>query len=278
MIVKMNMVADKNAGSEIKGLKAQREALGLSLRDVFHRTRVSVNYLRAIEDEDFNLLPEPVYAKNFIRTYARALGVDEKNIIDRYDAYLDSLKILENVPPREEMARQGFFSAFFAKHRSFLVVVFVLAAVLVIIWLVSMQYWTAQNIKTDRSALERRMDIASEAEQSTQEGTLAAAGAEEEVAGQERAAAEKTASPAPPGDEGENGLLVIRATEETWLRIKIDQKPVFQIVLKPGQKAEYKASVVDMDIGNAAGVVIQFRGKTMENLGEAGEAIRLRLP
>jgi hypothetical protein len=49
-------------------------------------------------------------------------------------------------------------------------------------------------------------------------------------------------------------------------------------VLKPGQKAEYKASIADMDIGNAGGVVIQFRGKTMENLGEPGEVIRLRLP
>jgi len=292
------MVTDKNTKSEIQNLKAKREALGLSLRDVFDQTRVSVNYLQAIENEDFNLLPEPVYAKNFIKTYARALGVDEKTIIDRYDAYLDSLKILENVTPKEEIARRGLLTGLIANYGKFLGVIFVFAVVLIIMWLVSMQYWSAQNIRAERAGLERKINVASEETPSTKEASQA----EEEITGGKSNAVEKTAQqklseaavaaksdgkefPAPGKKETvqtvdgrENGLLVIKALEETWIRIKIDQNPVFQIVLKPGQKAEYKASVVDMDIGNAGGVVIQFRGKTMEDLGEPGEVIRLRLP
>ncbi len=289
---------NKNTKSEIQDLKAKREALGLSLRDVFHQTRVSVNYLQAIENEDFNLLPEPVYAKNFIKTYARALGVDEQIIIGRYDAYLDSLKILENVTPKEEIARRGLFTGLIANYGKFLGVIFVFAVVLIIMWLVSMQYWSAQNIRAEREGLERKINIASEETPSTQDASQTA----EEITGGRSDTVGKNTQQMPlettvaaksdakessaPGkkealqavDGRENGLLVIKALEETWIRIRIDQNPVFQIVLKPGQKAEYKASVADMDIGNAGGVVIQFQGKTMENLGEPGEVIRLRLP
>lgn len=299
---KKYMVTNKNTKSEIQDLKAKREALGLSLKDVFCQTRVSVNYLQAIENEDFNLLPEPVYAKNFIKTYARALGVDEKIIIGRYDAYLDSLKILDNVTPKEEIARRGLFAGLIANYGKFLGVIFVFSVVLIILWLVSMQYWSAQNIRAERAGLERKINIASEDASSTQNGATVPLPTEEEITGGKSDTVGKTAqqtipeanigaksnnkdAPVPgkkeaiqPVDERENGLLVIKAIEETWIRIRIDQNPIFQIVLKPGQKAEYKASVADMDIGNAGGVVIQFQGKTMENLGEPGEVIRLRLP
>jgi cytoskeleton protein RodZ len=72
--------------------------------------------------------------------------------------------------------------------------------------------------------------------------------------------------------------LLIKATEETWIRIKTDQNPPFQVLLKPGEKIEYKAASFDIDIGNAGGVKMKFKGKEIENLGKSGQAIRLRLP
>ena len=50
------------------------------------------------------------------------------------------------------------------------------------------------------------------------------------------------------------------------------------MLLKPGEKIEYKAAIFDMDIGNAGGVKIEFKDKNIENLGKSGEVIRLRLP
>jgi hypothetical protein len=49
-------------------------------------------------------------------------------------------------------------------------------------------------------------------------------------------------------------------------------------LLKPGEKIEYKAASFDMDIGNAGGIKIKFRGKEIENLGKSGQVVRLRLP
>ncbi|OPZ54015.1 MAG: hypothetical protein BWY90_00359 [Deltaproteobacteria bacterium ADurb.BinA014] len=60
--------------------------------------------------------------------------------------------------------------------------------------------------------------------------------------------------------------------------MRLDQNPTFQILLKPGQEVEYKAVVFNMDIGNAGGIVIHFKGEKIENLGKPGEVISLRLP
>ncbi len=43
------MVVDINSDNDFNGLKAKKEAMGLSLKDVFERTRISVHYLQAIK-------------------------------------------------------------------------------------------------------------------------------------------------------------------------------------------------------------------------------------
>jgi cytoskeleton protein RodZ len=64
--------------------RATRENLGFSLEQVSKETRVHLSHLRAIEDMTPNLLGAPVYAKGYIRTYARHLGLDETSTLDRY--------------------------------------------------------------------------------------------------------------------------------------------------------------------------------------------------
>ena len=80
-----------------RDLKTAREARGLSLSDVFQATRVSMINLQALENGDFKALPPPVYTRNFIRKYARAVGADEKPLLKRYETYLESQN-----PPRED--------------------------------------------------------------------------------------------------------------------------------------------------------------------------------
>jgi cytoskeletal protein RodZ len=82
----------------------------------------------------------------------------------------------------------------------------------------------------------------------------------------------------PAVNSEEASLLIINAIEDTWIRIKADQNPSFQILLKSGEKFERKAESFDMDIGNAGGIKIQFKGKNIENLGKSGQVTHLRLP
>ena len=72
-------------------LKSIRESKGLTLKDIFERTRISVANLAAIENGDFHLLPSPVFTKSFIKIYAKTLAIDSNVIIARYEQYLDTL-------------------------------------------------------------------------------------------------------------------------------------------------------------------------------------------
>jgi len=58
-------------------LRQERESQGLSLKDVAEKTKVSRRCLEAIEQGRRSDLPHPVYAKGFVRHYAKFLHVDE---------------------------------------------------------------------------------------------------------------------------------------------------------------------------------------------------------
>ena len=57
-------------------LRERRGERGLALEQVEEDTRIGHSYLEAIEGDHFELLPAPVYARGFVRLYARYLGLD----------------------------------------------------------------------------------------------------------------------------------------------------------------------------------------------------------
>ena len=65
-------------------LKANREEQGISLGDMEARSRLSVAQLRALEEEDLALLPEPVYVRAFIRNVAQVLRIDPAPLLADY--------------------------------------------------------------------------------------------------------------------------------------------------------------------------------------------------
>lgn len=65
-------------------IRAAREAAGISLGDMAVKSRLSVQQLRALEEEDVGALPEPVYVRAFIRGVAAILQLDAKSLQDDY--------------------------------------------------------------------------------------------------------------------------------------------------------------------------------------------------
>ncbi|WP_298301391.1 helix-turn-helix domain-containing protein [uncultured Erythrobacter sp.] len=63
-------------------LRAARETRRMELSHIAAETRIPVRHLEAIEASDFGALPARTYAIGFARTYARAVGLDEKSIAD----------------------------------------------------------------------------------------------------------------------------------------------------------------------------------------------------
>ena len=92
--------------SEVGGvgaqLKAAREARGMSLEQVAAETRIPQRHLQTIEAGEFSALPARTYSIGFARTYARAVGLDDREVADLVRTELD----LQESGPRHRA--QGF--------------------------------------------------------------------------------------------------------------------------------------------------------------------------
>ena len=65
-------------------LREARLRARIDISEVEARTKIRAKYLRAIENEEWDLLPGPVYVKSFLRTYGDFLGVDSRLLVDEY--------------------------------------------------------------------------------------------------------------------------------------------------------------------------------------------------
>jgi hypothetical protein len=65
-------------------LREARMRARIDISEVEASTKIRAKYLRAIENEEWDLLPGPVYTKSFLRTYGDYLGLDSRMLIDDY--------------------------------------------------------------------------------------------------------------------------------------------------------------------------------------------------
>jgi cytoskeleton protein RodZ len=61
-------------------LERKRLEKGLSLKEVEHATKIRTRYLEGLEREDPTMLPDPVYAQGFLKTYANFLGLEGEQL------------------------------------------------------------------------------------------------------------------------------------------------------------------------------------------------------
>jgi len=62
-------------------LNQARMTANLALQDIAGRTKISVRFLTAIENDDFSALPGRVYIIGFTKAFARAVGLDEESVV-----------------------------------------------------------------------------------------------------------------------------------------------------------------------------------------------------
>ena len=87
-------------------LREARERRGLELSDVERATHIRAGWLRALEDERFDVLPERVYAIGFVRTYARHVGLDEQLFVDELSSRLPLDEAAEVLVPSRTARRR----------------------------------------------------------------------------------------------------------------------------------------------------------------------------
>jgi cytoskeletal protein RodZ len=65
-------------------LREARMRAKIDINEVETRTKIRAKYLRAMENEEWDLLPGEVYVKSFLRTYGEYLGLDTRQLIDDF--------------------------------------------------------------------------------------------------------------------------------------------------------------------------------------------------
>src|SRR3954463_14427342 len=65
-------------------LREARMRSRIDINEVEAATKIRAKYLRALENEEWDLLPGPTFVKTFLRTYADYLGLDARNLVEEY--------------------------------------------------------------------------------------------------------------------------------------------------------------------------------------------------
>jgi cytoskeletal protein RodZ len=79
-------------------LREARMRQRIDISEIESETKIRAKYLRALENEEWDLLPGPIYVKSFLRTYADALGLDGKLLIQEYKLRHERLSEMELQP------------------------------------------------------------------------------------------------------------------------------------------------------------------------------------
>ncbi len=110
-------------------LRRQREVREIDLREIADSSKVSMSYLRAFEEDRFDVLPAPLFAKGFLRQYARYVGLDPEEVVNFY--------LAARQPESEEPSLQAHTDPEPPARNYLFLVLTVTAALVLLVWLLS---------------------------------------------------------------------------------------------------------------------------------------------
>lgn len=76
-------------------LKLARKSKSKSLEDISRDTKISKQYLEALEEDNYGVLPGSTYVRGFLSNYARCVGLDSKAVVKQYNKLATLSELLE---------------------------------------------------------------------------------------------------------------------------------------------------------------------------------------
>ena len=277
-------------------LKTEREKKGLTIDQIAQTTRLRQHFLEALEKEEWDQLPAPVFIKGFIRSYALALGLDKQKIFDLY----------EKSHPAKEVPQEPLVEHEKSKKGALVILLLLFATVLVLILLFrdgserssdinNKKTLSEVPVKPSEKGLQTAPEVA--LEKSEIENGVNDEGSETEVA--QEPELEKAKKMLAQQDTEESAIdesvstqttlepvlevdwLVLKGIikERTWIKIYIDDEKPKEYIFQTGSRPQWEAREgFNILVGNAAGVEFDFNGKKIGDLGKLGQVVRLKLP
>ncbi|HEX9186836.1 MAG TPA: helix-turn-helix domain-containing protein [Vicinamibacteria bacterium] len=225
-------------GSFGENLRREREVRGVSLREVAEGTKISVRFLRALEEDRVDVLPGGLFPRAFVKQYALFLGLDVDKAVAEFVASHGEApveRLPQAGPARGPMVTPG---------RAFLAGVAILAVVLTL----------------------RRGGEKPAPPEPTPE-PIAAAPA---VLPTDRVYPAPSLAPASVADD--SLVLTLTAQQDCWVEVRAGGETVVNRVLAQGesQTLEARGEIV-LSVGNAGGISIRVNDRPGLPLGRSGE-------
>lgn len=226
-------------------LKRERELRGISLREIADYTKINLRFLRALEEDRFDMLPEKFFTRGIIRSYAKYLGLDEQSTLN---TYLEGLQQQEGA--QKEKSEKTDEKEIPKKKNT---IVITAIAFLVITALVLVLYFVFQKEEVPPS--QPSQPIASQI--------------------REEPAVTPPAPQIKTEIEQEEMILDITVQQETWMEIYADGELQYTGIKYPRTQLEFKAlKEFLIHLGNAGGIAYSLNGKEGKKLGATGAVIK----
>jgi transcriptional regulator with XRE-family HTH domain len=248
-------------------LRREREIRGISLKEIADATKISKRFLEAIERNDHKNLPAPVFTRGFVREYARYVGLNAEEMVNRYNFASANDDRIEKPPPLAKYpetlprdispkppAKRGIPPAFARIDRN------AFFAFIIVLALAGVAYWALERKRTERETA----DVAT----TTIPVTTRAA-----------------TTPPPPliplqtTADDSTLRLEVDVTANSWVTLEADGKTVLNAEMSAGDRRSFQASerFRFRTIGNAAGLTLTLNGARVPVLGEDGEVVKNRV-
>ncbi len=223
--------------------RAAREERGLTLSEVAEQLRIRSVYLAAIEDENWGAIGASVYARGFLRTYARYLALDPEQAVAEYNATMPN--------PTPGTGAGSSMASERREPRSLGTLVWVAGAIaLALIGFVVYLY-----VSPPRNA---------QLAQSSGPGASSAPAA----------TATATASARPVATfRPRRQTLAIHLSAPSWLRVIVDGNVSIEGTFPAGTNKTFHGKTALVRVGNAGGVEIAIDGRTVGKLGGPGDVV-----
>jgi len=242
--------------------KKARESRGISLDQIAKQTRISTRFLKAIENEEFQVLPGGIFNRGFVRSFAQAVGLDPDQMLTEYDRL---------VAPRQPAEDQAAVNARppRAERHLYPVAAGILAIAVVIFYIAARE----SNKGTE-------VTVTPAAPAVTQPTSTPSPSQSEPPPAPEP---EQTPVAAPPvtAPASQGLTLDIQAREKTWIKVSADgnsAKPQDGEILEPGMTRKFTAeNSLSISIGNAAGLTLKINDMPVKPLGKAGQVRSVKI-
>ena len=278
--------------------KQVRETKGLTLEEVALKTRIQPDYLKALEDENFGRLPDQVFAKGFVRTYARSLGLDEDDALKRFGESAGAF--YDKLAEREQLREKQAVDERQRKTNRKVVLATVGVALLGFVLLFSREQpivvSPSPTIMPEPPAVSAPVPPAlvptPSLEGAPGEELTVDSGTSRQIPSRESPSVPvepvvppvETASASAPLDglsvggnvaEGDPLVLALEATELSWVVVQVDGASPHEALLRPGERITWNAEErFTVTLGNAGGVRVELNGKQQGPFGPSGRVAR----